>query len=88
LEGDIRSWGLEEAVYGQWEGRMHSFEESKARVMTIKDVAYYLKVSVSKVYRMANANELPAFRVGKSWRFKQDMIDSWIQQECSLLRED
>ena len=60
------------------------YEEGNARVMTVKDVAHYLKVSESKVYRMALASQIPAFRVGKSWRFKQDLIDSWIQQECNL----
>ena len=60
------------------------YEGGNSRVMTVKDVAHYLKVSESKVYHMANANQLPAFRVGKSWRFKQDLIDSWILQECNL----
>ena len=55
-------------------------EESLVRVMTVKDVALYLKISPSKVYFMANANQIPAFRVGKSWRFKRDLIDNWIQQ--------
>ena len=60
-------------------------EESLVRVMTVKDVANYLNISVSKVYFMANANQIPAFRVGKSWRFKRDQIDTWIQQTSNTV---
>ena len=59
-------------------------EESLVRVMTVKDVADYLHISESKVYLMANANQIPAFRVGKSWRFKRDQIDAWIQQTSNV----
>jgi excisionase family DNA binding protein len=67
---------------------MFRYEETNARLLTVKDVAHYLKVSISKVYRMANANQIPAFRIGTSWRFKQDMIDTWIQRVSHLPREE
>jgi excisionase family DNA binding protein len=50
--------------------------------MTVRDLAQYLKISVTKVYRLANNSQIPAFRIGSSWRFKQDMIDAWIEQGC------
>ena len=59
-------------------------DQSMGGVMTVKDLAQYLKISESKVYRMVNASQIPAFRVGKSWRFTRLSIDSWIQQECTL----
>ena len=62
-------------------------QQDNAKVMTVKDVAHYLRISEQKVYRMALACQIPAFRVGKSWRFKQDLIDSWIQQECNQPKE-
>jgi excisionase family DNA binding protein len=65
---------------------MYALDKNKDRLMTVKEVAYYLKISISKVYAMANAHEIPAVRVGKSWRFKQEMIDDWIQQGCSSLK--
>jgi excisionase family DNA binding protein len=61
-------------------------ERSLGGVMTVKDLAQYLKISQSKVYRMVNASQIPAFRVGKSWRFTRGSIDSWIQQESQLLK--
>ena len=47
-------------------------------VMTIQDVADYLQFSTSKVYLMARQGLIPAARIGKSWRFKRDLIDNWI----------
>ena len=51
------------------------------QILTVKDVADYLKVNERTVYRMAAADKLPAFKVGASWRFKKEDIDSWIEQQ-------
>jgi len=53
-------------------------------MMNVHDLATYLRLSEAKVYRMANSGSVPAFRVGKSWRFKKDMIDDWIQRQVKL----
>jgi excisionase family DNA binding protein len=50
-------------------------------IMNVRELATYLRLSEAKVYRMANSGSVPAFRVGKSWRFKKDMIDDWIQRQ-------
>jgi len=39
--------------------------------MTVKEVVAYLKVNDRMVYRMAADGEIPVFKVGASWRFKQ-----------------
>jgi len=51
-----------------------------AEIMTVHELALYLKTSDAKVYRMARARDIPAFRIGKSWRVKKNMIDMWIRQ--------
>ena len=51
-------------------------------VLTVHDVAVYLRLSEAKVYRMAREGRVPAFRLGKSWRFRRDMIDEWIRREA------
>jgi excisionase family DNA binding protein len=57
-------------------------------VMTVHDVAEYLRLSEAKVYKMANERRVPAFRMGKTWRFKKELIDEWIRRETELaLRE-
>ncbi len=51
-------------------------------VLTVHDVAVYLRLSEAKVYRMAREGRVPAFRLGKSWRFRKDLIDDWMLREC------
>ena len=54
------------------------------RVLTVHDVAEYLRLSEAKVYRMAREGRVPAFRLGKSWRFRKDLIDEWMLREIGL----
>jgi excisionase family DNA binding protein len=49
-------------------------------IMTVHEVARYLRLSQAKVYRLAQAGEIPAMRIGKSWRFRKDLIDDWFHQ--------
>lgn len=52
-------------------------------VMTIKEVAEYLKVNERTIYRLAASSGLPAFKVGNSWRFKRSELEAWIKsQQC------
>ena len=50
-------------------------------IMTVHDVASYLRMSEAKVYRLAKEGSFPSFRLGKSWRFRKDLIDEWTRQE-------
>ena len=53
------------------------------QVLTVKEVAEYLKVNDRTVYRMATAGKIPAFKVGSSWRFKQTEIEKWIEKQSN-----
>ncbi len=53
-------------------------------IMTVHDVAEYLRLSEAKVYKMANEGRVPALRMGKTWRFKKELIDEWIRRETEL----
>ncbi len=50
-------------------------------IMTVHDIAMYLRLSEAKVYKLAKEGQLPALRVGKSWRFRRDLVDEWIRRE-------
>ena len=50
-------------------------------ILTIKQVAIYLKVTERTIYRLAAAKKIPAFKVGGTWRFSRADIDSWIRQQ-------
>lgn len=48
-------------------------------ILTLKEVARYLRVAERTVYRLATANQIPAFKIGRTWRFPLAEIDSWIK---------
>lgn len=52
-------------------------------ILTIKEVAEYLKVTERTIYRLAAAKQIPAFKVGGSWRFSRPEIDAWIKQQST-----
>ena len=46
--------------------------------LTIKEVAALLKLAEKTVYAMANAGEIPAFKIRGQWRIKRVELDQWI----------
>lgn len=50
-------------------------------ILTIKQVADYLKVTERTIYKLAAAKQIPAFKVGGSWRFSLADIDIWIKHQ-------
>lgn len=48
-------------------------------ILTIRDVAEYLKVTEKTVYGLAQKAKIPGFKVGGQWRFKRQDIDQWIE---------
>lgn len=48
-------------------------------ILTLQEVANYLKVNEKTVYRMVKSRQLPAFKVRNQWRFKKNAIDKWIE---------
>ena len=59
-----------------------------ARVMTLEEVASYLRVHPSTIDRLLKRKELPAFKVGSDWRFNQESIDRWRSNAESGAREE
>ena len=58
-------------------------------IWTVHDVAEYLRMSEAKVYRLVKEQQLPVVRIGKTWRFRKDLLDNWLN-ECaeSSLKKD
>lgn len=52
-------------------------------VMTVREVADYLRVNQRTVYRLAVDRKLPGFKVGATWRFKRADIDRWIDAQSA-----
>ena len=56
-------------------------------ILTLKEVAKYLKLADKTAYRLAAEGKLPGFKVGGSWRFKRSEIEKWISEQSNSLSE-
>lgn len=50
-------------------------------ILTLREVAEYLKLTEKTAYRLAAEGKLPGFKVGGSWRFKRTDLDTWIESQ-------
>ncbi|NNN60034.1 helix-turn-helix domain-containing protein [Vibrio sp. A11] len=53
------------------------------QILTLKEVAAYLKLAEKTAYRLAIEGKLPGFKVGGSWRFKREDLEAWIEENKS-----
>ncbi len=51
------------------------------RWLTLDELAGYLKLSNSKLYRMAQDGKVPASKVASQWRFNRQEIDKWMKTQ-------
>lgn len=47
-------------------------------ILTIDEVAAYLKAGKRTVYRLSASGKLPAFKLGGTWRFRRGDLEKWI----------
>ena len=52
-------------------------------MLTAKEMQDLLQVDRSTVYRMAEAGQLPAIKVGKQWRFPGELVDNWFKSQTA-----
>ncbi|MFN7994816.1 MAG: helix-turn-helix domain-containing protein [Bryobacteraceae bacterium] len=49
-------------------------------VLTIDELARYLDVPKSTLYRLAAEGRIPSHKVGKHWRFRRESVNRWLDQ--------
>jgi len=59
-------------------GKDHEMVDHKDEILTLEEVAAYLKAGKRTVYRLAQQGDIPAFKLGGTWRFRRDELDRWI----------
>ena len=52
-------------------------------ILTIEEVAKYLRVSDRTVYDWAQKGEIPAGKIGTVWRFKKSEVENWVNERLS-----
>jgi excisionase family DNA binding protein len=55
-----------------------SVQYTKSHFLTVGEVAELLRVSNMTVYRLISAGDLPAARVGKSYRVREEDLDAYL----------
>ena len=51
-------------------------------ILTLPELAKYLRTSRDTIYRKAQKGMIPAIKFGKEWRFPKDVIDEWLRKEA------
>lgn len=55
-------------------------------ILTLDEVAVYLKAGKRTVYRLATNGQIPAFKLGGTWRFRRSELDRWIDDQTGQNR--
>ena len=52
--------------------------ESNPPVMTIAEVAEYLRIPLGSAYKLAQRGKIPCQKVGRHWRFRREAVERWL----------
>jgi PTS system nitrogen regulatory IIA component len=64
---------------------MTSLSNREHEVMTLRDVAEYLRLNERTVLKMARKNEIPATKVVNQWRFMRSLVNDWLMYKMETL---
>lgn len=56
-------------------------DEPQDTIMTLDELAVYLKLSKSTLYKLCAEGKVPGQKVGRHWRFHKESIDQWLRTE-------
>ncbi len=63
--------------------------EAAPKVLTVNELAEYLRVHRSTIYRLLKKGQLPGFKIGSDWRFNVEVIDEWrMKHGAGFLEEE
>ena len=61
--------------------------DATLEVMTVGEVAEYLRIPTSSVYKLAQNDRIPCRKAGRQWRFFRQAIDEWLSKRGPAGRE-
>jgi excisionase family DNA binding protein len=82
-EKDVGHDGREYAV-GEKTRRADTVLPPSRTVMTLQETADYLRVTRSTIQRLLKRNQIPAFRIGRHWRFNTEEIETWCSSRALM----
>ncbi len=76
-KADIAS-GMNDAIIRTADRHRDGSVLNDSEILTVADVAQFLRVPKSTVYKLARLGQLPASKIGKHWRFVRRDIQAWM----------
>ena len=55
-------------------------KEKIADILTIEELAAYLKIPKSTLYKLVREGKIPSQKIGRHWRFRKGAIDHWLEE--------
>ena len=55
-------------------------DENSSSVFTIEELAAYLKIPKSTLYKLVREGKIPSQKIGRHWRFRKGAIDHWLEE--------
>jgi excisionase family DNA binding protein len=52
------------------------------KLLSVDDICEYLGIGRDTVYKWIDAKSLPAYRLGRLWKFKKKEVDKWIEKSA------
>ena len=49
-------------------------------ILTIEELAIYLKIPKSTLYKLVREGKVPSQKVGRHWRFRKEAINRWLDE--------
>ena len=62
--------------------------DADGEILTLDEVAAYLKAGKKTVYRLAQQGQIPGFKLGGTWRFRRTELDRWIAAQIAQTPQD
>ena len=83
-EGEVRLQKMEPGNGNAWADDVAG-RASPDMIMAVSELAVYLRVHSTTIYRLLKENGVPAFRVGSDWRFSRRAIDRWMLKSTKAI---
>jgi excisionase family DNA binding protein len=55
--------------------------DGRPEIMTLEEVAEYLRLKPQTIYKWAQEKRIPAAKLGKEWRFRRSVLDRWLDEQ-------
>jgi len=53
-------------------------ENNTGSILNVDELADYLKIPRSTIYKLVREGKIPAQKIGRHWRFRRETIDHWL----------